>query len=53
VDQQPYLQGYLPIQQLYFINKFGLSAFDANTGKALVRPGDVEAVEAYVSMGVR
>lgn len=53
VDQQPYLQGYLPIQQLYFINKFGLSAFDANTGKALVRPEDVEAVEAFVEMGVR
>lgn len=53
VDQQPYLQGYLPIQQLYFINKYGLSAFDANTGKALVRPADVEAVEAFVEMGVR
>lgn len=53
VDQQPYLQGYLPIQQLYFINKFGLSAFNANTGKALVRPADVEAVESFVKMGVR
>ena len=53
VDQQPYLQGYLPIQQLYFINKFGLSAFDANTGKALVRLEDVEAVESFVEMGVR
>ncbi len=53
VDQQPYLQGFLPIQQLYFINKFGLSAFDANTGKALVRLKDVEAVERFVEMGVR
>ncbi|MEM7444086.1 MAG: sugar ABC transporter substrate-binding protein [Pseudomonadota bacterium] len=53
VDQQPYLQGYLPIQQLYFINEFGLSAWDVNTGKALVRPEDVEQVEAFVEMGVR
>lgn len=53
VDQQPYLQGYLPIQQLYFINKFGLSAWDANTGKALVRLEDVEQVESFVEMGVR
>ena len=53
VDQQPYLQGYLPIQQLYFINKFGLSAWDANTGKALIRPGDVEQLETFVEMGVR
>lgn len=53
VDQQPYLQGYLPIQQLYFINKYGLSAWDANTGKALIRPGDVEQLEVFVEMGVR
>lgn len=53
VDQQPYLQGYLPIQQLYFINKFGLSAWDANTGKALIRPEDVEQLETFVEMGVR
>ena len=53
VDQQPYLQGYLPIQQLYFINKFGLSAFDVNTGKALIRPEDVAAVEEFSAMGVR
>ena len=53
VDQQPYLQGYLPIQQLYFINKFGLSAWDANTGKALITPDDVAAVEKFVEMGVR
>lgn len=53
VDQQPYLQGYLPIQQLYFINKFGLSAYDVNTGKALIRPADVAAVEKFSAMGVR
>tara|TARA_B110000208_G_C11799942_1_gene441532 strand:- start:4037 stop:5038 length:1002 start_codon:yes stop_codon:yes gene_type:complete len=53
VDQQPYLQGYLPIQQLYFINTFGLSAYDVNTGKALIRPADVAAVEKFSAMGVR
>ncbi len=53
VDQQPYLQGYLPIQQLYMIKKYGLSAYDANTGKALIRPDDVASVEKYVGMGVR
>ncbi|MFV0384332.1 sugar ABC transporter substrate-binding protein [Paracoccus sp. (in: a-proteobacteria)] len=53
VDQQPYLQGYLPIQQLYFIKKYGLSAFDVNTGKALVSPEDVDQVTAFVEQGVR
>ena len=53
VDQQPYLQGYLPILQLYLINKFGLSAWDVNTGKALITPADVDAVNRFVAMGVR
>ncbi len=53
IDQQPYYQGYLPILQLALMKKFGLSAFDVNTGKALIEPKDVEAVEKYVSMGVR
>lgn len=53
VDQQPYLQGYLPIMQLVFMKKFGLSAWDVNTGKALIRPADVPAVSAFVAKGVR
>ncbi|MFV0410788.1 MAG: sugar ABC transporter substrate-binding protein [Paracoccus sp. (in: a-proteobacteria)] len=53
VDQQPYLQGYLPIQQMYFMKEYGLSAYDVNTGKALVRPDDVETVKAFVAEGVR
>jgi len=53
VDQQPYLQGYLPIQQLYFANAFGLSTYDVNTGKALIRPEDVEDLETFSAMGVR
>lgn len=53
VDQQPYLQGYLPIQQMYFMKTFGLSAYDVNTGKALIRPEDVAQVEQFSAMGVR
>ena len=53
IDQQPYYQGYLPILQLYMIKKFGLSAFDVNTGKALIEPKDVDAVQKFVEMGVR
>jgi simple sugar transport system substrate-binding protein len=53
IDQQPYLQGYLPILQLYFMKKFGLSAWDVNTGKAMIRPSDVPAVTGYVAKGVR
>lgn len=53
IDQQPYYQGYLPILQLAMINKYGLSAFDVNTGKALIGPEDVAEVEQFVAMGVR
>lgn len=53
IDQQPYYQGYIPIMELAMMKKFGLSAFDVNTGKALIEPKDVAAVEKYVAMGVR
>lgn len=53
VDQQPYLQGYLPILQLYLINRFGLSAWDVNTGKALIHPENVTELRQFVDQGVR
>jgi simple sugar transport system substrate-binding protein len=53
IDQQPYYQGYIPIMELYMIKTYGLSAFDVNTGKAVIQPKDVDAVEKYVKMGVR
>lgn len=53
VDQQPYLQGYLPILQLHLMRKFGLSAWDVNTGKALIAPDAVESVKKFVDLGVR
>ena len=53
IDQQPYLQGYLPILQMYLMKEFGLSAWDVNTGKAFVYPSDVADVRKYIEMGVR
>ncbi len=44
VDQQPYLQGYLPIVQLYLMKKYGFSAYDINTGNALVDKTNVDSV---------
>jgi len=44
VDQQPYLQGYLPIVQLYMMLEFGMSAWDVNTGNALVDADTVDLV---------
>jgi simple sugar transport system substrate-binding protein len=53
IDQQPYLQGFLPVMQLYLMNKFKLGAWDVNTGKAIVTPADVPALEALSKEGVR
>ena len=55
VDQQPFYQGFLPILQMYFMNKYGLSAFDVNTGKALLYPEDIMDPEfqKFVDKGVR
>ena len=53
VDQQPYLQGYLPIVQLYMIKKFNLGPWDVNTGKAMVTPANVEEIEALSKEGIR
>ena len=41
IDQQPFLQGYVPIHELHLINKYKLGAYDVNTGKALVTPAQV------------
>lgn len=41
VDQQPYLQGSLPVLQIYFMKKFGLAAWDVNTGLAIKTKKDL------------
>jgi simple sugar transport system substrate-binding protein len=53
IDQQPFLQGYIPIHQLHMINKYKLGAYDANTGKALITPDQVDALIELSQQGVR
>ena len=53
VDQQPYYQGYMSVHQLYLMNKYGLSALDINTGKAMIGPEDVETIRSFKGMSVR
>jgi simple sugar transport system substrate-binding protein len=44
IDQQPFLQGYLPIVQLYMMKKYGFSAWDVNTGNAIVDKSNVDQI---------
>ena len=53
IDQQPYLQGYLPVHQLYLYVKYGISPIDANTGAAYVDRSNVESVMELAEKGYR
>jgi len=53
IDQQPYLQGFLPIIQLVLMKKYALSAWDVNTGNAIVDKSNVAIVEALSKKGYR
>lgn len=53
VDQQPYLQGYIPVIQAPLIKKYGLSAFDVNTGSAIVTADQVDKIETLSQQGYR
>jgi simple sugar transport system substrate-binding protein len=53
IDQQPYLQGYVPVLQAPLIKKFKLAAFDVNTGSAVVTADQVDSIEQLSKDGYR
>ena len=52
-DQQPYMQGFLPVMMAYLKANVGLAPVDVNTGKALVTAADAPALLALSKKGVR
>ena len=53
IDQQPYLQGYLPILNICLTKKFGFSGLDINTAGAFVDKGNVAAVAPLAAKEIR
>jgi simple sugar transport system substrate-binding protein len=53
VDQQPYLQGYVPVMEAPLIKKYKLTAFDVNTGSAIVTADQVDAIAELSKAGYR
>jgi simple sugar transport system substrate-binding protein len=53
VDQQPYLQGFMPIMQFHFMNNYRLAPFDVNTGRAVVQATEIDAIVELSKKGVR
>jgi simple sugar transport system substrate-binding protein len=53
IDQQPYLQGFLPIMQLHLMKKYNLSAWDVDTGKGIVTKANMATIQELSKKGYR
>lgn len=53
IDQQPYLQGYLPILNICLTKKFGFAGLDINTGGAFVDSSNVKAIAPLAAQEIR
>lgn len=53
IDQQPFLQGYLPILNICLAEKFGFSGLFVNTGAGFVSKENVEAVAPLAEVEIR
>ena len=53
LDQQPYLQGYLPILQTCLTKKYGFAGLYVDTGVGLIDRNNVDAVADLAEKGIR
>jgi len=52
-DQQPFLQGYLPIVSMYLTAKFGFSGLHVDTGAAFVTKANIDLVAPLAREAIR
>ncbi len=53
VDQQPYMQGFMPVMQVYLAKTVGLAPADIDTGQGIVTPDMADAIMELAAQGVR
>jgi simple sugar transport system substrate-binding protein len=53
VDQQPYMQGFMPVMQAYLVETAGLAPADIDTGQGIVTPEDAGAIMELSEQGLR
>ncbi len=53
LDQQPWLQGYLPILQIALTAKYGFSGLHIDTGAALIDETNIDFVAPLAERGIR
>jgi simple sugar transport system substrate-binding protein len=52
-DQVLYLQGYLPVQQIYLYKNFLIPGLNTNTGVGTVTPQNIATIAPLIQQGVR
>lgn len=53
VDQQPYMQGFIPVMQAYLAATIGLSPSDVDTGQGIATPEDADQIMELSAKGLR
>ncbi len=53
LDQQPFLQGFLPIMQIYLTKSFGFAGLHIDTGGGLITPENIGFVAPLAEQGIR
>lgn len=53
VDQQPYMQGFMPVMEVYLAKTVGLAPADINTGLGLALPAQADQIAAMAAKGLR
>ncbi len=53
LDQQPYLQGFLPVFQIYLTEKYKFSGLHIDTGSGLVGPSNIDIIAPLAEKGIR
>ena len=52
-DQQPYMQGFMPVMEAYLAKTVGLAPSDIDTGNGLVLPSQADSIAAMAAKGLR
>ncbi len=53
VDQQPYMQGFMPVMAVYLTDKVGLTPADIDTGQGIVTPDQADSIMDLSAQGLR
>jgi simple sugar transport system substrate-binding protein len=52
-DQQPYMQGFMPVMEVYLAKTVGLAPSDIDTGNGIVLPTEADSIAAMAAKGLR